>query len=268
MTTCMTSLLLLAAAQAAMEPFRFDASSGTVAIWGRGTELPRRYFDERLPAVFERTLVLREFDAGDGALEWIFTGDRAGFTVRIDNASVYLGQRYYQRVFINPDAYDAVLQKFSQATSGKPFLSTEISVNNSAFQTSSYRLALAMGQLYHKNLTITNASALLYCWLLLNVKQPSYGWTRSLFVPDGARGSVPVASSFQLRVFGAYSRRVLSGMVRVDAASSDSDLLATAFQAADGERTLVLLNRSTRPQRVAVDWPGKPCRVRETADPY
>jgi hypothetical protein len=31
-------------------------------------------------------------------------------------------------------------------------------------------------------------------------EQPSYGWTRTLFVADHARGSVPIASSHQLRV--------------------------------------------------------------------
>jgi O-glycosyl hydrolase len=563
MRWCAALLLLVAVTAPASEDFRFDAFAGKVAIWGRGSELPRVYFHEWLPAIFERTLVLRRFDPGDGTLEWIFTGDRGGFTVLLDNASVRLSQRFYdsfgfnplekpsrhpervrqessaalagvpqsvrvslnhrmsvavivdgkevlrqiclldvrrhqlafsgkpgniegalerpesadtlvrvdpsrrhqtmlgfggittpmawrelseegkrhwwqllreynlllhreypmgarlrsdmsnlddprdatphyygdnfpngevsdfdyirqvrriggkvlfefwdlppwaaepesyaqamvrycqiskeragappdivgiqnertqpapvwhematrlrreldragfrsvkihmqdastlgagirsanafrpvwetldftashmydyQQFFTNPDAFDALLTEWSRAAQGKPFLSTEISVNNSSWQAAGYRLALVMGELYHKNLTIANASALLYCWLLLNVEQPSYGATRSLFVPDTAHGFVPVASSHQLRVFGAYSRKIREGMVRVEAASSDPDLLVTAFAAENGERTLVLLNRSPRPQRVTVEWPGKPFRIAEVADPY
>ena len=555
--------LLLAARAPASDEFRFDASAGKVAIWGRGAELPRTYFDEWLPAVFERTLVLRRFDPGDGALEWIFTGDRAGFTVRIERAAVRLSQRFYdsygfnplekpprhpervwqesvaalaeaphtlrlaldhrmgltvavdgkemlrqtclmdvrrhqlafrasqgniegslqrpepaaatvrvnperphqamlgfggitsamafrelsdegkrrwwqllkeynlllhreypmgsrlrpdmsnlddprdatphyygdnfpngevsdfeyirqvrriggkvlfefwdlppwaaepeayaramrryceisrdragappdivgiqnerthppeawqemarrlreeldragfgavkihmqdastvaagirsaqafrpvwglldytashmydyQQHFTDPDGFDALLQEWTRAAEGKPFLSTEISVNQAPWQISSYRLALIMGELYHKNLTIAGTSALFYCWLLLNVEQPSYGATRSLFVPDPAHGFVPVPSSFQLRVFGAYSRKVREGMVRVEAKASDPDLLVTAFAGADGNRTMVLLNRSGRAQAVAVEWERATFRVRETADPY
>src|ERR1035438_9124434 len=69
----------------------------------------------------------------------------------------------------------------------------------------------------------------LYCWTLLNVVQPSYGWTRTLLVPDPEHGLQPVASSHQLRVFGAYTRRVRAGMKRVKAASSNPHVLATAL---------------------------------------
>ncbi len=97
---------------------------------------------------------------------------------------------------------------------------------------------------------------------------PAEVWQESLFGPDPARGFVPVASSYQLRVFGAYSRKVREGMVRVEATASDPDLLATAFEGADGSRTLVLLNRSGRAQQVGVEWKGARLGVRETADPY
>ncbi|HRR34558.1 MAG TPA: hypothetical protein P5026_10695 [Kiritimatiellia bacterium] len=49
-----------------------------------------------------------------------------------------------------------------------------------------------MAQLYHKLLTITDASALAYCWFLLNVVEPSYGWNRMLAAVDPANGFVPV----------------------------------------------------------------------------
>ncbi len=174
----------------------------------------------------------------------------------------------YQKFFSNPDGYDALLAEWGRAIAGKPFLSTEISVNQAPYQVASYRLALGMGQLYHKNLTLVDASALLYCWLLLNVEQPSYGWTRSLFVPDPAHGFMPAPSSFQLRVFGAYSRRIREGMARVETTTSGQDLLATAFEASNGDRTIVLLNRSRRPQRIRIVWEGRTFRFLEQTDPY
>jgi O-glycosyl hydrolase len=174
----------------------------------------------------------------------------------------------YQKCLHDPDHYDSLLAQWSEAVGAKPFLSTEICVNSYEIQDRSYRLALGMGQLYHKNLTLANASAIIYCWLLLNVEQPSFGWTRSLFVPDPARGFLPATSSYQARVFGAYSRRIRAGMTRVEAQASNPDLLATAFTGRKGVRTLVLLNRSLAPQRVRINWNGKPFRFLEWASPY
>jgi O-glycosyl hydrolase len=174
----------------------------------------------------------------------------------------------YQKCLHDPDHYDPLLSQWRDAVGAKPFLSTEMCLNRPEFQDRSYRLALGMGQLYHKNLTLANACALVYCWLLLNVEQPSFGWTRSLFVPDPARGFLPVTSSYQARVFGAYSRRIRAGMMRVEALASNPDLLATAFIANSGARTLVLLNRSLAPQRVRIQWHGKPFRFLEWATPY
>ncbi|HEY1581151.1 MAG TPA: glycoside hydrolase family 30 beta sandwich domain-containing protein, partial [Terracidiphilus sp.] len=63
-------------------------------------------------------------------------------------------------------------------------------------------------------------------------------------------------SSFELRVLGAFSRHVVKGMKRVDTKTSNPGLLAAAFE--DGAKsTLVVLNRSTEPQRLDVRWPGK-----------
>jgi O-glycosyl hydrolase len=161
----------------------------------------------------------------------------------------------YQEFLTNPDFYDARLRAMHEASDGKPFLATEICLNDPAYQEASYRLALQVGQLYQKDLTEADAEMLLYCWLLLDVEQPSFGASRSLMVPDRAHGEVPVASSFQLRVLGAYSRHVLKGMRRVEAASGNADLLTAAFT--DGTKSsLIVLNRSTEPQRLKVEWPG------------
>lgn len=161
----------------------------------------------------------------------------------------------YQEFLANPDLYDGRLRAMHEASGGKPFLATEICLNDPRYQEPSYRLALQMGQLYQKDLVEADAEALLYCWLLLDVEQPTFGGSRALLVPDRARGEVPVASSFELRVLGAFSRHVLKGMWRVEASANNADMLTAAFT--DGKRSsLVLLNRSTEAQVVDVAWPG------------
>jgi hypothetical protein len=172
----------------------------------------------------------------------------------------------YQGHFYDPDGFDASLAQLRDATGEKPFLAVELCVNNGNFQSPAYRVAFAMGQLYHKVLTQLNACGVMYCWTLLNVVQPSYGWTRTLFVPDPEHGFRPTASSHQLRIFGAFSRRVRAGMWRVKAASSNPDILVVAFQDAAGKRTLILLNRSVRAQQVALRWPGATFAYVETVD--
>jgi hypothetical protein len=124
-----------------------------------------------------------------------------------------------------------------------------------------------MGQLYHKLLTGLDACGAMYCWTLLNVTQPSYGWTRTLMVPDAEHGFVPAASSHQLRVFGAYSRRVREGMWRVGSTTSNPNLFVTAFSGDRDQHTLIVLNRSTARQEIAVTWPGAVFRYQETASP-
>jgi hypothetical protein len=97
---------------------------------------------------------------------------------------------------------------------------------------------------------------LLYCWLLLDVEQPTFGGSRSLLVPDKTRGGVAVASSFELRVLGAFSRHIVKGMRRVDAKASTPDLLTAAFE--DGAKaSLIVLNRSTEPEKLDVQWTGR-----------
>jgi O-glycosyl hydrolase len=173
----------------------------------------------------------------------------------------------YQNFFYDPDGFDARVQEMKEVIGSKPFLASELCVNNSEFQTRTYRTALTMGQLYHKLLTGLDACGAMYCWTLLNVTQPSYGWTRTLMIPDPEHGFVPRASSHQLRVFGAYSRRVREGMTRVRASSSNPNLLVTAFAGDGDQHTLIVLNRSTVHQRISLTWPGAVFRYQETASP-
>jgi len=173
----------------------------------------------------------------------------------------------WQEFLANPDMFDDRLRAMNEARGKKPFLATEICINDPHYQEASYRIAFNVAQLYQKNLTELDAAALMYCWLLLDVEQPSFGASRSLLVPDRRRGEIPVASSFELRVLGAFSRHVLKGMRRVDAEPSDADLLAAAFE--DGAKaTLVVLNRSTEPQQLKVQWPGKQWREMERTNFY
>jgi O-glycosyl hydrolase len=174
----------------------------------------------------------------------------------------------YQQVMANPDLYDDMLEQMHVASDGKPFLSTEICVNDPRYQMPSYRVALQVGQLYHKNLTILDSVALLYCWLILDVEQPTFGASRSLLVPDRFHGDVPAESSYELRVLGAYSRHILKGMVRVGAASTNPDLLVSAFDDGKGGSALVMLNRSVTPQHVSIHWTGREWQQAERTSPY
>ncbi|GGG84414.1 hypothetical protein GCM10011585_30220 [Edaphobacter dinghuensis] len=161
----------------------------------------------------------------------------------------------YQEFLANPDMYDERLQSMREESEGKPFLATEICLNDGAYQEPSYRVALQVGQLYQKDLTELDAEALMYCWLLLDVEQPTFGSSRSLLVPDRSQGEVPVASSFELRVLGAFSRHVLKGMKRVESESGDKDLLTAAFT--DGTKSsLIVMNRSIEAKRLNVEWKG------------
>jgi hypothetical protein len=173
----------------------------------------------------------------------------------------------YQEFFANPDMYDSRLRAMRAASGDKPFLATEICVNDPHYQEPSYRVAFNVGQLYHKNLTTLDAVGIMYCWLLLDVEQPSFGGSRSLLVPDRSRGDVPVASSFELRILGAFSRHILRGMHRVNATSDDPDLLTSAYEG-EGKSTLVVMNRSTTPQQVTVNWSGKKWVQVERTSPY
>jgi hypothetical protein len=92
--------------------------------------------------------------------------------------------------------------------------------------------------------------------------------TRSLFVPDKTRGFTPALSSNQLRVFGAYSRRIKEGMKRLGTEVLENDLLASAFAEDDGGITLVLLNRSTRPLLVTTEGLLGTFLWKESVSPY
>jgi O-glycosyl hydrolase len=163
----------------------------------------------------------------------------------------------FQEFLSNPDLYDARLKAMHDAAAGKPFLATEICINDPHYQEPSFRIAFAVAQLYHKNLTELDAIALMYCWTLLDVEQPTFAGSRSLLAPDRTRGWIPVPTSFQLRVLGAYSRHILKGMQRIDVSTRDPDLLATAF-AGGNDETLIVVNRSTIVRRLAIQGTAYP----------
>ncbi|HUA99675.1 MAG TPA: hypothetical protein VMA34_15190 [Terracidiphilus sp.] len=163
----------------------------------------------------------------------------------------------FQEFMANPDMYDARMKAMHEAAADKPFLATEICLNDPHYQEPSYRIAFAAAQLYHKNLTILDAEALLYCWTLLDVEQPSFAGSRALLAPDRTGGWIPAPTSFELRVLGAYSRHILRGMKRIGASSTDPNLLTTAFS--DGkDETLVMINRGVTPREVTVTGAAHP----------
>jgi len=219
------------------------------------------------PQVFSAMAVAlrRELDKAGFTQTRIHMADASFMTIGIDRANElskdaqawhdldYATSHEYdfQEFAANPDMYDARMKAMHDAARGKPFLATEICLNDPHLQEPSYRIAFAAAQLYHKNLTLLDAVALMYCWTILDVEQPTFGGSRSLLIPDRVNGWVPVPSSFQLRVLGAYSRHILKGMRRIGAESADPDLLATAF-AGEGNETLVLLNRSVTPRKVSI----------------
>lgn len=157
----------------------------------------------------------------------------------------------FQEFAANPDMYDARMRAMREASQEKEFLATEICLNDAHLQEPSYRVAFAAAQLYHKNMTLLDAVGIMYCWLILDVEEPSFGGSRALLVPDRTRGWIPVASSFELRVLGAYSRHILKGMQRVGASVEDGDLLTTAYADARNQ-TLVMINRGAAARTVKI----------------
>jgi len=79
--------------------FELGAGKSEFHAWGRGRD-SRFFFGEFLPAIFERTIVLDEFDA-DSELQWIFTGEHGGFTVTVNQNEVSLHQRFYDSFAFN-----------------------------------------------------------------------------------------------------------------------------------------------------------------------
>lgn len=174
----------------------------------------------------------------------------------------------FQDYLTDCDGFDRALLDLRSASRNKKFISTEICINSPKYQIDSYRVAFNVGQIYHKNLTVLDSVGLLYCWLILDVEEPSYGQSRSLMVPDHLHGNIPVASGFELRVLGAFSRRVREGMWRAYASSSNPDLLVSAFEGNSGQKTLIALNRSTSPQTLSVEWAGARFSTLERASLY
>jgi O-glycosyl hydrolase len=221
-------------------------------IYAAMTETLRKALDA---AGFQKT----EIQMADAPYVWMATGrihDLKRFPRAWQETGFTAAHQYdYQEFLANPDLYDERLREMKNAADGKPFLATEICLNDPHFQEPSYRLALQIGQLYQKDLTEADAEMLLYCWLLLDVEQPTFGGSRSLLVPDRSHGEIPVASSFQLRVMGAFSRHILKGMRRVETHSSKPDLMTAAFTD-EKHSSLIVLNRSTEPQHLQVHWEG------------
>jgi hypothetical protein len=233
-------------------------------IWYAMTRSLRRELDK---AGFEKVKIhMTDSSSLKGGIERaeIFTANKEIWNM-IDYSATHMYD--YQGYFTNPDGFDERLQRWHSLTKDRPCLSTELCINSICWQIQSYRIAFQMGQLYHKNLALADTAAISYCWILLNVEQPSFGWTRTLFVPDPAHGFVPKASSHQLRVYGAYSRRIKRDMVRIGATASHPDMLATAFQGKGGD-TVVLLNRSTAPQIVSIEGVKKGFKWLERTDQY
>jgi hypothetical protein len=57
-------------------------------------------------------------------------------------------------------------------------------------------------------------------------------------------------------------------MVRIEAKTNTDDLLVSAFAGDGGAATVVILNRSTKPHRLQVLWPGVKFTEIELVDPY
>jgi O-glycosyl hydrolase len=174
----------------------------------------------------------------------------------------------FQFVVTDIDVFDASMLEMKKASNGKPFLTTEVCINSPSLQTGSYRVAFSVAQLYHKNLTILDSVGLLYAWVILDAEQPNFRASRALLIPDRTDGEMPIASGSQLRLMGAFSRHIRNGMKRVDADTSDPDLLATAFRGDKGEATVIVLNRSNEPRKLAVKWRGVTWREAERTSQY
>jgi len=173
----------------------------------------------------------------------------------------------YQGFFTSPDEFDNRIREWVKLTSDKPFLSTELCINDSKYQGLSYRTAFLMGELYHKNMSLMNACGIMYCWGLLNGPHPTFDGTRSLFRIDQHHNFLPEPSSFQLRVFGSFSRHIMKGMQRIETHSDNPDLMVTAYTGTK-EKTMVLINRADIPLNVAIRWKNTDFKNAEITDQF
>lgn len=166
----------------------------------------------------------------------------------------------YQDCFDHQEALIPTMQEFHKAASKKPFLSTEIAINKPPYQEDSYHLAFNTGVLYHNNLTVLDACAICYCWTLMDVTEPSYGFTRTLFTVDTEHGFIPIPSGYILRTFGAFSRHITKGMRRITLDCKTPGILCSGYQSGEGRQTFLFLNEETSVCRLNLSQlmlPGK-----------
>lgn len=176
----------------------------------------------------------------------------------------------FQDCFGEQEKLIPIMKQFREASGEKHFLSTEIAINKPPYQEDSYSLAFNLGILYHNNLTVMDACAICYCWLLMDVTEPSYGFTRTLFTVDSRRGFLPVPSGYLLRTFGAFSAHIAKGMRRITVECDCPDILCSGYQDETGHQTFVFLNQGTQACRLDLsrvmelgrNWKGELC------DPY
>src|ERR1039458_10627744 len=81
------------AAAAGGDPFDFPLPPSPRLRW-KVAGLPRQYFMERLPALFERTLVIEELETSPSPLLGRFIGPMGGLTVEAGAGKVRVFQRY------------------------------------------------------------------------------------------------------------------------------------------------------------------------------
>lgn len=67
---------------------------GNKGGWGHYSPNERAFFNEVLPAVFKRTLVIDSI-TGDRGLKWIFTGPREGFYIELNGNKLLFYRKYY-----------------------------------------------------------------------------------------------------------------------------------------------------------------------------
>lgn len=173
----------------------------------------------------------------------------------------------YQDHLYTMEEFIPTMKEFKKMAKGKPFLSTELAINRQQFQEDSYRNAFNAGQLFHYNLTELDATAICYCWTLMDVTESSYGFTRTLFTVDSTHGFVPVPSGYILRVFGAFSRHITVGMKRIGMSTNHKDILCSGYKGTTGEETYVFLNQGNLPCKLELEnlmknnkeWSGEIC---------
>jgi hypothetical protein len=160
------------------------------------------------------------------------------------------------------ERYAEELKRFAALGEGREVLSPEISLPQPRFQGSGYRLAAMMAELFHYNMVDFEATALCYCWTLLDTEQPNYEATRSLYGLAKCDDFTPSPKGRIARTFNAFSKSLPKGSVRMAAACEASDLLVSAWLLPDGQQRLIAFNRGTTPLRLrGVPDPSTSIRV-------